>query len=73
MQVCVSFPFGFESGVWGLIVLIPDYCLSIYFKMKKTRKFLISYISLFSKREPCKLSIRCFNLSRVVVSIAGAG
>ena len=25
--VCDSFPFGFEDGVWHLIVWIPDYCL----------------------------------------------
>ena len=24
--------FGFEGGMWDLIVLIPDHCLSIYFK-----------------------------------------
>ena len=29
--VCASFPFGFEGGMWDLIVLIPDNCLSIYF------------------------------------------
>ena len=29
--VCASFPFGFEGGMWDLIVLIPDHCLSIYF------------------------------------------
>ena len=30
--VYLSFPFGFEGGMWGLIVLIPDHCLSTYFK-----------------------------------------
>ena len=30
--VCSSFPFGFESGMWDLIVLISDHCLSIYFE-----------------------------------------
>ena len=25
------FPFSFEGGMWDLIVLIPDPCLSIYF------------------------------------------
>ena len=31
--LCVSFfPFGFEGGMWDVIVLIPDHCLSIYFK-----------------------------------------
>ena len=29
--VCPSFPFGIEGGMWDLIVLIPDHCLSIYF------------------------------------------
>ena len=29
--VCPSFPFGIESGMWYVIVLIPDHCLSIYF------------------------------------------
>ena len=31
MYVCVSFPFGFEGGMWDLIIVIPDHCLSIYF------------------------------------------
>ena len=25
------FPFGFEGGVWDLIVSLPDCCLSFYF------------------------------------------
>ena len=30
--LCVLFfPFGFEGGMWDLIVLIPDHCPSIYF------------------------------------------
>ena len=29
--VCHSFPFGIEGGIWDVIVLIPDHCLSIYF------------------------------------------
>ena len=29
--VCPSFPFGIEGRMWGVIVLIPDHCLSIYF------------------------------------------
>ena len=36
--VCPSCPFGFEGGVWDLIVFNPDYCLSIYlseFKIKR--------------------------------------
>ena len=25
------FPFGFEGGIWDLIVSAPDHCLSFYF------------------------------------------
>ena len=25
--VCFSFPFGFEGGMWDLIVLVPYHCL----------------------------------------------
>ena len=28
------FPFGFEGRMWDLIVSVPDYCLSFYFKTK---------------------------------------
>ena len=28
--VCPSFRFGIESGMWDVVVLIPDHCLSIY-------------------------------------------
>ena len=31
--VCPSFPSGIEGGMWDVIVLIPDHCLSIYFEM----------------------------------------
>ena len=27
---CNTFPLGFEGGMWDLIVMIPDHCLSIY-------------------------------------------
>ena len=30
--VCPSYPFGIEGGMWDVIVLIPDHCLSIYFE-----------------------------------------
>ena len=26
--MCASFPFGFEDGMWDLIVLVPNHCLS---------------------------------------------
>ena len=29
--VCPFFPFGIEGGMWDVVVLIPDHCLSIYF------------------------------------------
>ena len=30
--LCVCpFPFGIESGMWGVIALMPDHCLAIYF------------------------------------------
>ena len=29
--VCASFPYGPKSGMWGLIVLVSDHCLSFYF------------------------------------------
>ena len=25
------FPFGFEGGIWDLIILVPDHCISFYF------------------------------------------
>ena len=30
--VCVSFTFVSEGGMWDLIVLVPDHCLSFYFE-----------------------------------------
>ena len=29
--VCASFLFCFEAGIWDLIVLVPDNCLSFHF------------------------------------------
>ena len=33
LSICVytSFPFGFEGGMWDLIILVPDHFLSFYF------------------------------------------
>ena len=31
MYVFISFPFGFGGGMWDLIILISDHCISIYF------------------------------------------
>ena len=30
---CASFPFGFEDGIWDLIILVLGYCLSFYFSL----------------------------------------
>ena len=30
VSVCTGFPFGSEGGIWDLIALFPDYCLSSY-------------------------------------------
>ena len=27
--MCLSFPFGIEGGMWDVIALIPDHCVSI--------------------------------------------
>ena len=45
--VCICFfPFGFESGVWDLIVLVPDHCLSLYFSYSLSRLSVI-FCTLF--------------------------
>ena len=33
LSVCAfaSFPYGFEGGIWDLIIFIPDHRLSFYF------------------------------------------
>ena len=28
IYICASFPFGFEGGMWDLIILVSDHCLS---------------------------------------------
>ncbi|MBV2113371.1 MAG: hypothetical protein KUF82_20660 [Candidatus Thiodiazotropha sp. (ex Ctena orbiculata)] len=30
--VCASFPFGFEGGMWDLVVFVPGHCLSFCFE-----------------------------------------
>ena len=38
--LCVSiFPFGIEGGMWDVIVLIPDHCLSIYLSFSQTNNY----------------------------------
>ena len=62
---CVFFfPFGIESGMWDVIVLIPDYCLSIYFPIqvsgfanktyKNPQELLGSFaLNMFHSAWPC--------------------
>ena len=45
--VCLSFPFGIEGGMWDVIVLIPDHCLSIYFGIS-SYKFPFYYNEIFT-------------------------
>ena len=40
--VCPSFPFGIEGGVWDVIVLIPEHCLSINFLLFRIFSVAIS-------------------------------
>ena len=37
LSICVysSFPFGFEGGVWDLIVIFPDHCIVLLQKFLK--------------------------------------
>ena len=37
--------FGFDGGVWDVIVFIPDHCLSIYFTDNMTGTFALPPIS----------------------------
>ena len=32
--MCASFPFGFDGGMWDLIVIVSDHCISFHFAMK---------------------------------------
>ena len=45
--VCLSFPFGFECGMWDLILLIQDHCLSVYILLKRAVCFCINLFSFF--------------------------
>ena len=38
--VNASFPFGFEGGLWDLIVLVPDHCLSFLLLLRHYGQFL---------------------------------
>ena len=44
MYVCVSFPFGFEGGVWDLIILIPTFLFTSIFSKCVIKHFKIVYV-----------------------------
>ena len=43
--VCASFTFGFEGGIWDLIVLIPDHSLSNYFALT-CKCWMLAFLTL---------------------------
>ena len=47
-----SFPFGIEGGMWDVIVLILDHCLSIYFEIpdEHSPPFLLRCHATFRNR-----------------------
>ena len=50
MCVCPSsFPFGIDGGMWDVIVLIPDRCLSIYFDQDNRNKLSLDLKNGFSR------------------------
>ena len=42
---CLSFPFVFEGGMWDLIELIPDHCLSICFTISAIMTNSVNFLS----------------------------
>ena len=44
--MCPSSPFCFEGGMWDLILLIHDHCLSIYFVLNslKSSSFVMTWL-----------------------------
>ena len=47
MNVCVSFTFGFEGGMWDLIVLIP--IIVFLFTFHYNQPFIIIYQSIMTE------------------------
>ena len=31
IKLCATFPSGFEGGMWGLMVILTEHCVSFYF------------------------------------------
>ena len=55
LLICVraSFPFGFNGGMWDLIVLVPDHCLCFFFFFF----FFFYFYLLIEEFKPSKSSI----------------
>ena len=49
--MCASFPFGFEDGMWDVIVFVADHCLSFYFVFNRDLNYLIMNFK-FGKNHP---------------------
>ena len=65
---CVSFPFGSESGVWDLIVLVSDFSLSFYFDIPcessaRQRIHMKHQVLFFSNDENKQKKIVCCNFA----------
>ena len=43
--VCASFPLGFKVGIWDLILLVPDNCLSVFFLYGNTHSYVHCFVS----------------------------
>ena len=48
LRVSPSFPFGIEGGMWDVIVLIPNICLSIYFVGENALRYVYFRKHFFS-------------------------
>ena len=60
--MCPSFPFGIEAEMWDVIVLIPDHCLSIYFRQAfKAICFLFTNVKSQKGSYTAELSMIFFN------------
>ena len=50
-----SFRFGFEFGIWDLVVLVPDHCISFYFPIRVAECPLVRERAVHSVGRSCLL------------------
>ena len=62
---CASFLFDFEGGMWGLIVLVPDHCLSLYFTLSLSHS-----IAKWIKRLPDQSQFLLLQNFSVAISVS---